>query len=57
MKLKLFAAKAKAKKIGKAGVITEKIKMPVEKDTNKLVNYVCGSNIYAEGEDVKVSQR
>lgn len=26
----------------------------MEKDTHKLVNYVCGSNIHNEGEDIKV---
>lgn len=41
-------------KVGKAGPIVEKIKIPVEKDPHKLVNYVCGSNIYVEGEDIKV---
>lgn len=41
-------------KVGKAGPIVEKITFPAEKDTNKLVNYVCGSNIYVEGEDIKV---
>lgn len=30
--------------------------MYVEKDPHKLVNYVCGSNIYNEGEDVKVNE-
>lgn len=28
--------------------------MPVEQDPKKLVNYVCGSNYFVEGEDVKV---
>ncbi|KAK9307313.1 hypothetical protein QLX08_002327 [Tetragonisca angustula] len=32
----------------------EKIILPVEEDVNKLLNYVCGSNIYKEGEDVKL---
>ncbi|CAK9808293.1 39S ribosomal protein L54, mitochondrial [Anthophora plagiata] len=32
----------------------EKIDLPVEKDVNKLLTYVCGSNIYKEGEDVKL---
>lgn len=47
--------KAKAKKVGKAGPIVEKIRIPVEKDVNKLVNYVCGSNIYVDGTDIKVN--
>lgn len=50
---KAAAASAKTK-IGKAGPIVEKITFPAEKDVNKLVNYVCGSNIYTEGEDIKV---
>lgn len=41
-------------KVGKAGPISEKMTITVEKDTNKLVNYVCGSNIYVDGEDIKV---
>ncbi|CAK9814910.1 39S ribosomal protein L54, mitochondrial [Anthophora quadrimaculata] len=32
----------------------QKIDLPVEKDINKLLTYVCGSNIYKEGEDVKL---
>lgn len=40
--------------MGKAGPIVEKIKFPVEKDPHKLVNYLCGSNVFVEGEDVKV---
>lgn len=52
----IFTAAAKTKKIGKVGPIVEKIVLPVEKDTNKLVNYVCGSNINIEGEDIKVSK-
>lgn len=50
-------AKAKAKKIGKTGPIAEKIEFPVESDVNRLVNYVCGSNIYVEGEDIKVNAK
>lgn len=42
------------KKAGKLGAM-EKKEMPVESDPHKLVNYVCGSNIYTTGEDVKVS--
>jgi len=26
----------------------------VETDVHKLINYVCGTNIYKEGEDVKI---
>ncbi|XP_043581618.1 39S ribosomal protein L54, mitochondrial isoform X1 [Bombus pyrosoma] len=32
----------------------QKIELPVEEDVNKLLNYVCGSNIYKEGEDIKL---
>lgn len=32
----------------------EKKILPVETDAEKLVNYVCGSNIYKQGEDVKL---
>jgi len=34
--------------------VVEKKIMPVETDTQKLVNYVCGSNIYIKGEDIKI---
>lgn len=34
----------------------EKKEIPVETDANKLVNYVCGSNIMKTGEDIKVRQ-
>ncbi|KAF7996318.1 hypothetical protein HCN44_001950 [Aphidius gifuensis] len=44
---------AKAKKAKKAAGST-KIVLPVETDTKKLVEYVCGSNILKEGEDVKL---
>lgn len=39
---------------GKLGAAVEKKVMPVETDPHKLVNYVCGSNIYIKGEDIKV---
>lgn len=41
------------KKAGKISAM-EKKELPVETDSEKLVNYVCGSNIYLTGEDVKV---
>ncbi|CAH2098537.1 unnamed protein product [Euphydryas editha] len=41
------------KKLGKLGAM-EKKELPVETDPEKLVNYVCGSNIYVTGEDVKL---
>lgn len=40
--------------MGKLGAVVEKKIMPVETDANKLVNFVCGSNINIKGEDVKV---
>lgn len=43
-------------KVGKAGQILERIEIPVERDTRRLVEYVCGSNYYVEGEDVKVKR-
>lgn len=46
---------AKKTKVGKAGPIVERPTLYVEKDPHKLVNYVCGSNIYNDGEDVKVN--
>ncbi|XP_037944917.1 39S ribosomal protein L54, mitochondrial [Teleopsis dalmanni] len=44
----------KKKKLGKLGPMMEKKEIPVETDVNKLVNYVCGSNIYKTGEDIKL---
>lgn len=41
-------------KVGKAAPIVEAIDIPVERDTHRLVEYVCGSNYHEEGEDVKV---
>lgn len=35
-------------------MVSSKIQFPVEKDTNKLVMYVCGSNYLKEGEDIKL---
>ncbi|XP_022910752.1 large ribosomal subunit protein mL54 [Onthophagus taurus] len=42
------------KKKGKLGPVAEKKILPVETDVNKLVNFVCGSNILKTGEDVKL---
>lgn len=44
----------KAGKLGKLGPVAEKIVLPVETDTEKLVNYVCGSNILKQGQDVQL---
>lgn len=44
----------KKKKMGKAGPALEKKVLPVETDPERLVNYLCGSNIYKTGEDVKL---
>ncbi|KAL0810660.1 hypothetical protein ABMA28_009996 [Loxostege sticticalis] len=41
------------KKAGKLGPMEKKL-LPVETDPVKLVTYVCGSNIYTTGEDVKI---
>ncbi|XP_015117996.1 39S ribosomal protein L54, mitochondrial [Diachasma alloeum] len=48
------AALGKTKKMKKSLAGPGKVVLPVETDTNKLVNYVCGSNIYKEGEDIKL---
>ncbi|KAI5631778.1 mitochondrial ribosomal protein l37 domain-containing protein [Phthorimaea operculella] len=45
--------KGKKGKAGKLGAM-EKKELPVETDPYKLVNQVCGSNIYVTGEDVKI---
>lgn len=44
----------KKKKIGKMGPALEKKVLPVETNAERLVNYVCGSNIYVTGEDIKL---
>lgn len=44
----------KKKKMGKMGPVLEKKVLPVETDPERLVNYVCGSNIYKTGEDIKL---
>ncbi|KAJ9594907.1 hypothetical protein L9F63_013798 [Diploptera punctata] len=44
----------KKKKMAKIGSIVEKKIIPVETDPHKLVNYVCGSNLLREGEDIKL---
>ncbi|CAB3225617.1 unnamed protein product [Arctia plantaginis] len=44
----------KGKKKGAKLSTMEKKEMPVESDPEKLVHYVCGSNIYTTGEDVKI---
>ncbi|XP_052749457.1 39S ribosomal protein L54, mitochondrial [Galleria mellonella] len=41
------------KKAGKLTTMEKKV-LPVETDPEKLVNYVCGSNIYTTGEDIKL---
>jgi large subunit ribosomal protein L54 len=42
------------KKMGKGGPVLEKFEIPVETDANKLVKFVCGSNILKEGQDVEL---
>uniref|UniRef100_A0A1B6E4V8 Large ribosomal subunit protein mL54 n=1 Tax=Clastoptera arizonana TaxID=38151 RepID=A0A1B6E4V8_9HEMI len=50
-----IAALGKGKKKGKAlGAPIEKVVLPVETDTHKLVKFCCGSNIYNEGTDVEL---
>lgn len=44
----------KNKKLSKLGPVMEKKVLPVETDPERLVNYVCGSNIYKTGEDIKI---
>lgn len=44
----------KKKMGGKVGAVMEKTELPVENDPEKLVNFVCGSNIYKTGEDIKL---
>nr|CAG4646737.1 EOG090X0KWJ [Macrothrix elegans] len=44
----------KAGKGGKLGPVVEKKKLPVETDPAKLVNYVCGSNILKQGQDIQL---
>lgn len=50
----LAAGKKGKKGSGKAEAPLEKVVVPAETDPHKLVNYLCGSNIYVDGEDVKV---
>lgn len=44
----------KKKKLGKLGPMMEKKVLPVETDTNKLINFVCGSNIFKTGQDIQL---
>ncbi|XP_022235035.1 39S ribosomal protein L54, mitochondrial-like isoform X2 [Limulus polyphemus] len=44
----------KSKGKGAIGVAVQKKRLPVETDPHKLVNYVCGSNIYKDGQDIKI---
>ncbi|XP_063926138.1 large ribosomal subunit protein mL54 [Zophobas morio] len=44
----------KKKKLGKIGPVVEKKVLPVETDPEKLVKFVCGSNIYTTGQDVEI---
>ncbi|XP_057655837.1 39S ribosomal protein L54, mitochondrial [Diorhabda carinulata] len=50
--ISMIGGTLKKKKLSKLGPITEKKLLPVEEDPNKLVSYVCGTNIYKTGEDV-----
>lgn len=51
-----IAGLGKRKKLGKLGPVMEKVVLPVETDPVKLMSYVCGSNIYKEGEDIKLKE-
>ncbi|XP_070160564.1 large ribosomal subunit protein mL54 [Polyergus mexicanus] len=42
------------KKLKKSSIAAEKKLLPVETDINRLLTYVCGTNILKEGEDVKI---
>ncbi|XP_015593708.1 39S ribosomal protein L54, mitochondrial [Cephus cinctus] len=44
----------KAKKGKKTGVVVEKKVLPVETDVNKLLKFVCGTNVMKEGKDVEI---
>ncbi|XP_008201136.2 large ribosomal subunit protein mL54 [Tribolium castaneum] len=44
----------KKKKLGKMGPVMEKKVIPVETDPQKLVKFVCGSNIYTTGQDIEL---
>lgn len=44
----------KKKKGVKMGPMVEKKVLPVETDPTRLVSFVCGSNIYKTGEDVRI---
>lgn len=44
----------KKKKLGKLGPVMEKKVLPVETDPEKLVKYVCGTNIYKTGENALI---
>nr|CAG4638875.1 EOG090X0KWJ [Cyclestheria hislopi] len=44
------------KKSSKLGPVVEKKKLPVETDPEKLTNFVCGSNIYKQGQDLQLKE-
>ena len=44
----------KAAKGAKLAPVAEKRILPVETDTEKLVNFVCGSNILKQGQDIQI---
>lgn len=50
----MLGAAMKKKKLGKLGPSVEKKVLPVEKDPVRLTTFLCGSNIYKTGEDVKL---
>lgn len=50
----MLGGSLKKKKTGKVGPTVEKKIIPVETDPEKLVKFVCGSNIYKTGQDVEI---
>nr|SVE75537.1 EOG090X0KWJ [Daphnia dolichocephala] len=44
----------KAGKLGKLGPVVEKVVLPVETNPEKLVDFVCGSNILKQGQDIQL---
>nr|CAG4645289.1 EOG090X0KWJ [Leptodora kindtii] len=44
----------KGGKGAKLGPVVEKRKIPVETDPEKLVNFVCGSNVLKQGQDIQL---
>ncbi|XP_053984707.1 39S ribosomal protein L54, mitochondrial [Hylaeus volcanicus] len=54
IQMKGYAVLPSKKVMKKQQFKIEKVELSVEKDINKLLNYVCGLNYYKEGEEVKL---